>query len=62
MSRAVRLYDRHTQAELVAKLEEVQARQRRVPGDIHLLDPKDRKLSEDLARAISWKLRDKATP
>lgn len=59
MSRATRLYDRHTEAELVAKLQEVQERQRKIPGDIHLLSPKDGKLSDDLAWAISWKMRDR---
>lgn len=64
MSRALSLYKRNSMEQLVAKLEDVQARRSPQPGGLYLLSPKDRKLSEDLAWAITWKVQDnkQATP
>lgn len=66
MSRAMRLYQTRTIQELAGMLEGIKPipKEKRKPGSIHIYTTKDRRLSDDIARAIQWHMDDraKATP
>lgn len=55
MSRALRLHEHHTRAELVEKLEAVKADPCSfTEGGLHLFTPQARRLMDDLLLAIYW--------
>lgn len=55
MSRALRLHESHTRAELVAMLRELKVDPESQQQDgIHLLTPKARRLHDDITWAIYW--------
>ncbi len=57
MSRAIRLYKGHTIEELAGMFEGIKPEQKK--GSIWLYSAKQRKLSDDIARAIQWHMDDK---
>ena len=60
-TRAARLCEKHTMRELLDMNNAVfqDPANAALPGGLHILTPSARKLSDDLARAITWKMAEK---
>lgn len=59
-TKAYQLFHAHTLEELAGMQVDMAINAKRTLSRFHLLDPRDAKLSSEIARAIQWKLDERA--